>query len=56
MARSAGLMVNYIYRLEDVERNHERFFSEHAVVASRSIEKLARKSPLAMPAEKRAEA
>jgi malonyl-CoA decarboxylase len=56
MARSAGLMVNYIYRLGDVERNHERFFSEHAVVASRSIEKLARKSPLAMPAEKRAEA
>ena len=56
MARSAGLMVNYSYRLEDVERNHERFFSEHAVVASRSIEKLARKSPLAMPAEKRAEA
>ena len=56
MARSAGLMVNYVYRLGDVERNHERFFSEHAVVASRSIEKLARKSPLAMPAEKRAEA
>jgi len=56
MARSAGMMVNYIYRLEDVERNHERYFSEHAVVASRSVEKLARKSPLALPAEKRAEA
>jgi len=56
MARSAGMMVNYIYRLEDVERNHERFFSEHTVVSSRSVEKLARKSPLAVPAEKRAEA
>ena len=56
MARSAGMMVNYIYRLEDVERNHERYFSENAVVASRSVEKLARKSPLAMPAERRAEA
>jgi malonyl-CoA decarboxylase len=56
MARSAGMMVNYIYRLEDVERNHERYFSEHAVVASRAVEKLARKSPLAAPAEKRAEA
>ena len=40
-------MVNYVYRLEDVERNHERYFSEHAVVASRAVEKLARKSPLA---------
>jgi len=56
MARSAGLMVNYAYRLEDVERNHERYFSEHAVVASRAVEKLARKSPLGVPAEKRTEA
>jgi malonyl-CoA decarboxylase len=56
MARSAGMMVNYVYRLADVERNHERFFSEHAVVASRSVEKLARKSPLGELAEKRAEA
>jgi len=58
MKRSAGLMVNYVYRLEDVERNHERFFSEHAVVSSRSVVKLARKAPLpgpAAPAEKHAE-
>jgi malonyl-CoA decarboxylase len=47
MSRSAGLMVNYVYRLEDVERNHERYFAGHAVVASRALEKLARKSPLA---------
>jgi malonyl-CoA decarboxylase len=50
MARSAGLMVNYVYRLEDVERNHERYFTEHSVVASRAVENLARKSPLAVPA------
>ena len=56
MARSAGLMVNYVYRLEDVERNHERYFAEHAVVASRAVEKLARKSPLAIPQEKGVEA
>jgi len=56
MARSAGMMVNYIYRLEDVERNHERYFGDHAVVASRAVEKLARKSPLGSPAEKQAEA
>ena len=47
MARSAGLMVNYAYRLEDVERNHERYFADHVVVASRAVEKFARKSPLA---------
>jgi malonyl-CoA decarboxylase len=59
MARSAGMMVNYVYRLDDVERNHERYFSEHAVVASRAVEKLARKSPLgaqAATAGKHAEA
>jgi malonyl-CoA decarboxylase len=56
MTRSAGMMVNYVYRLEDVERNHERYFADHAVVASRAVEKLARKAALAAPAEKRAEA
>lgn len=62
MANSAGMMVNYVYRLEDVEHNHERYFAEHAVVASRTVEKLARKSPLAAqaarvePAARRAEA
>jgi hypothetical protein len=43
-------MVNYVYRLEDVERNHERYFAGHAVVASRAVEKLAQKSPLALNA------
>jgi malonyl-CoA decarboxylase len=56
MARSAGLMVNYAYRLDDVERNHERYFGEHAVVASREVEKLARKAPIAAPGAKHAEA
>ena len=52
MERSAGLMVNYIYRLEDVERNHERYFGERAVVASRAVEKLAAKCVLgATPAK-----
>jgi malonyl-CoA decarboxylase len=55
MARSAGMMVNYVYRLEDVERNHERYFADHAIVASRAVQKLARKSPLAAN-EKRTEA
>jgi len=47
MRRSAGLMVNYVYRLDDVERNHEAYAREHRVVASRRFEILARESPLA---------
>ncbi len=50
MERSAGMMVNYVYRLADVEYNHERYFSEHAVVASRTVEKLAAKCALAASA------
>ena len=32
--RSLGLMVNYVYRLADVERNHEAYARHHKVVAS----------------------
>lgn len=47
LARSAGMMVNYVYRLEDVEKNHEAYVNEHRVSASRAVEKLARESALA---------
>jgi malonyl-CoA decarboxylase len=46
MARSAGLMVNYVYRLKDVERNHEAYANKHAVVASPGLSLLARESLL----------
>ncbi len=42
MARSAGLMVNYVYWLGELERNHERYYRDHVVVASPAVEKLAR--------------
>ena len=42
IARSAGLMVNYVYWLAEVERNHQQYFREHTVVASPQVEKLAR--------------
>jgi len=42
MARSAGMMVNYVYWLAEVERNHERYFREHTIVAAPAVEKLAR--------------
>ena len=56
MARSAGLMVNYVYSLREVERNHERYFREHAIAASSAVEKLARECVLASSAEKGAAA
>ncbi|MGH6691616.1 MAG: malonyl-CoA decarboxylase [Gammaproteobacteria bacterium] len=39
--RSFGLMVNYLYRLNDLERNHESYARDHRVIASRQIEALA---------------
>jgi malonyl-CoA decarboxylase len=53
MARSAGLMVNYVYRLKDVERNHEAYAKGHAVVASPGLALLARESLLARLKAKR---
>jgi malonyl-CoA decarboxylase len=46
MQRSAGMMVNYVYWLDELERNHERYFRDHDVVASPAIERLARECPL----------
>lgn len=51
MARSAGLMVNYEYRLNEVERNHERYWREKLIAASPQVEKLARECAFAAPAE-----
>jgi len=53
MQRAAGMMVNYVYRLSDVERNHEAYAREHQVIASSRIEKLAQESPLAQDGERR---
>jgi malonyl-CoA decarboxylase len=46
MSRSAGLMVNYVYWLAELEKNHERYFREHFIPASPVIEKLAREAPV----------
>jgi len=40
LQRSVGLTVNYVYKLPDVERNHELYVREHKVRASREIETL----------------
>jgi malonyl-CoA decarboxylase len=52
MSRSAGMMVNYVYWLAEVERNHERYFREHHIAASPQVEKLAREGAAAAQADK----
>jgi malonyl-CoA decarboxylase len=42
MQRSAGMMVNYLYRLDEVEENHEAFVRDGSIATSHSIKKLAR--------------
>lgn len=42
MQRSAGMMVNYVYRLDEVEANHEAFVRDGSVATSHAIKKLAR--------------
>jgi malonyl-CoA decarboxylase len=42
MRESAGIMVNYLYRLDDIEENHEAFANNGEVVASSAVKKLLR--------------
>jgi malonyl-CoA decarboxylase len=50
LAGSAGMMVNYVYRLDQVERNHEDFVNKGRVVSSRRVDALVRSLPADMPA------
>jgi malonyl-CoA decarboxylase len=50
MQQSAGMMVNYLYRLDEVENNHELYVREQKVAASRELRKLAAECVLAAPA------
>ncbi len=45
LAQSHGLMVNYLYDLDYIERNHEAYAQQRAVVAANSVSRLLR-SPL----------
>jgi malonyl-CoA decarboxylase len=40
MRESAGIMVNYLYRLEDIEKNHEAYVNQDEVAASGAVKKL----------------
>ena len=45
MRQSQGLMVNYLYDLDDIEKNHEAYAEQRAVVASSAVKRLARSVP-----------
>jgi malonyl-CoA decarboxylase len=40
LRESAGVMVNYLYRLDDIEKNHEAYANDGEVVASSAVRKL----------------
>jgi malonyl-CoA decarboxylase len=40
LRESAGLMVNYLYRLDDIEKNHEAYANRDQIVASNAVKKL----------------
>jgi malonyl-CoA decarboxylase len=42
LEQSAGIMVNYLYRLADIEANHEAYRGEGRVVAAHAVRNLAR--------------
>ena len=42
MRQSHGFMVNYLYDLEDIEKNHEAYAEQRTVVASSAVTRLAR--------------
>jgi malonyl-CoA decarboxylase len=40
LRESASIMVNYLYRLDDIEKNHEAYANDGEVVASSAVKKL----------------
>ena len=42
LRQSHGLMVNYLYDLTDIEKNHEAYAQHHTVVAAGAVTKLVR--------------
>ena len=45
LAESYGLMVNYLYDLDEIERNHETFVNRGQIAASSAVRKLAPAAP-----------
>ena len=50
MAQGHGLMVNYLYDIDDIEKNHEAYAEGRTVVASNAVQRLLRPSLELVPA------
>ena len=44
MAQGQGLMVNYLYDIDDIEKNHEAYAEGRTVVAANAVQRLLRPS------------
>ena len=51
LAQSFGVMVNYLYDLDDIEKNHEAYAGSRTIVASNAVKKLARPMRELVPVE-----
>jgi malonyl-CoA decarboxylase len=51
MTGAFGFMANYVYRLPELDRNHEIFANDHRVLSSQRIERLARQAVLVRPGQ-----
>ena len=49
LKESLGLMVNYLYEVKEIERNHEAYANEGLVAISRSVRGLLKASPKVRP-------
>jgi len=49
LAKSAGLMVNYVYRLNEMEGNHELYTRHYKIAANWQMESLAKRAALISP-------
>jgi len=50
LAQAHGLMVNYRYDIDDIEKNHEAYASSRTIVASNAVRRLARNAQPKLPA------
>ena len=51
LKQSHGIMVNYLYDLNDIERNHEAYAETRTIVTSSAVKRLARPARDLVPAE-----
>ncbi len=50
LRESASLMVNYLYRLDDIEKNHEAYADHYEIAASSAVKKLLKSEKRRWPA------